>query len=80
MLLWLNENSQSDIASENWVKIRCEVQQTPESSLAFHRSQNAWVPYESKSVIDYQKEFKHFITYTSTTNSKLYLINIYYIK
>ena len=74
------ERSQSDKASENQVKIGCEVQQTPKSSLAFHQSQNAWVPYGSKLIIDYQKEFKNFITYTSTPNSKLYLINIYYVK
>lgn len=41
------ERSQSDIPSENLVKIECKVQQTPESSLAFHRSQNAWVLYGS---------------------------------
>ena len=64
------ERSQSNIPGQNQVNIRCKVQQTPQSSLAYHESQKAWVPYGSKSTRDYEKEFKNFITYTSTPNSK----------
>ena len=74
------ERTQSNIPCKNDVNIGCKVQQTPQSSLAYHGSQKAWVPYGSKSAIDYEKEFKNFITYTSTPNSKLYLITIYYVK
>ena len=36
-----------------------------ESSLAYHMSQNAWVPYSSQtSQPEFQQEFKKFITQT----------------
>ena len=36
-----------------------------ESSLAYHLSQNAWVPYSSQtSALEFQQEFKKFIAQT----------------
>ena len=74
------EKSQNDLAFENQPQCQIESQQTPESSLAFHQSQNAWVPYGSRSNIDYENEFKNFITHTSTPNGKFHVINLYFHK
>ena len=62
---------------ENEPQCQIQTQQTPESSLAFHQIQNAWVPYGSRSKIDYENEFKNFITHTSTPSGKFHLINLY---